>query len=75
MFIGDDADIRRFTASPPIRDPRGVDEIQLFGSAHSIGCYVAMCDGSVRLVNYGIQAETFQALGNRSDGRLDSVEP
>lgn len=74
MYIGDDADIRRFTSDAPIRDPRGHDEFQLFGSAHQEGCYVAMCDGSVRLIPFTINGLVFQKLGNRGDGEVVQFE-
>jgi Protein of unknown function (DUF1559) len=67
MYMGDDADIRRFTAFPPRLDP-SYDEIQLFGSAHFNGCYVGLGDGSVRFISYQVDAELFRRLGNRRDG-------
>ena len=69
MFLGDDADIRRFTAFPPRYDT-SYDEIQLFGSAHANGCYVGLGDGSVRFISYQINGELFRRLGNRHDGNV-----
>jgi prepilin-type N-terminal cleavage/methylation domain-containing protein len=40
-----------------------------FGSAHSGGFHAALCDGSVRTINYEIDLETFGNLCNRSDGQ------
>jgi hypothetical protein len=40
----------------------------MFGSAHGSGCHFAMCDASVRLISYSIDAETHRRLGNRMDG-------
>jgi prepilin-type N-terminal cleavage/methylation domain-containing protein len=40
---------------------------ELFGSAHSAGCLFALCDGSVSLVAYDIEAETFRQMGHRAD--------
>ena len=68
LFIGDDADIRRWTMFPPRRDPGNYDEIQLFGSAHDSGCNVAFADGSVRVISYSIDQQTWRYLGNRHDG-------
>ncbi|MGI8980908.1 MAG: DUF1559 domain-containing protein, partial [Pirellulaceae bacterium] len=70
MYIGDDADIRRFAMFAPRPDPMNYDEIQLFGSAHDNGCYVALGDGAVRFVSYQVHGETFRRLGNRRDGQV-----
>ena len=40
----------------------------MFGSAHDSGCNFAMCDGSVRLISFAIDAEVHRRLGNRMDG-------
>jgi prepilin-type N-terminal cleavage/methylation domain-containing protein/prepilin-type processing-associated H-X9-DG protein len=40
----------------------------LFGSAHPSGINVAMGDGSVRVIRYGIDPNTFNLLGHGSDG-------
>lgn len=38
-----------------------------FGSAHPGGCIVAMCDGSVDILEYDIDPETFRQMGHRAD--------
>ena len=39
-----------------------------FGSAHLVGFNMALCDGSVRMVNYTIDLATHSRLCNRRDG-------
>lgn len=47
------------------------DQIQrLFGSAHSGGFNMAMCDASVRFVNFDIDPDLHRLSGNRSDGEV-----
>ena len=41
-----------------------------FGSAHANGFHMAMCDGSVHLINYSIDATTYSNLGTRNDGEV-----
>ena len=52
----------------PMQDRSGYPSYVRFGSAHDAGCYMALCDGSVRMVSYSIDAETHRRLGNRKDG-------
>jgi hypothetical protein len=73
LYVGDDADVRRWTAEPPRRDGSGGVDYEWFGSAHAAGCVFAMCDGSVQLVNYDIDSEMHRRLGNRHDGLV--VDP
>lgn len=67
IFIGDDADNRRWTDEPPTKDAT-VDDIQHFGSAHPGGCQFVLCDGSTRTISYTIDAQVFRNFGNRHDG-------
>ena len=54
----------------PMQETIGYYSLQwhMFGSAHGSGCNFAMCDGSVRLISYLIEAEVHRRLGNRMDG-------
>jgi prepilin-type N-terminal cleavage/methylation domain-containing protein len=71
MFSGVDLDIARWTTEPPISD-RNPLAVRRFGSAHAAGCFMAYCDGSVRMTSYSIDADVHRWLGNRSDGRTAS---
>jgi len=67
VYLGDDADNRRWTDEPPQKDGKP-DDIQHFGSAHSGGCHFVLADGSTRLISYTIDATVFKNFGNRHDG-------
>ncbi len=76
--VGYDGDVIRFSSVPdsghnvpywPQQDTPGLETPNDgFGSAHSVGCYMAFCDGSVQLINYTIDHETNRRLTNRADG-------
>lgn len=40
---------------------------ELFGGPHTAGCMMSMCDGSVSLVPFDIDAEVFRQMGSRND--------
>jgi hypothetical protein len=69
LFIGDDADNRRWTDMPPMHDMQ-LDDIQHFGSPHTAGCHFVLCDGSIRTISYTIDPKIFQGFGNRRDGAV-----
>ncbi|WP_197527633.1 DUF1559 family PulG-like putative transporter [Posidoniimonas polymericola] len=41
---------------------------EFFGGPHTGGCMFSMCDGSVSLLNYDVDVETFRQMGARADG-------
>ena len=74
-LVGDDQDITRWTGysqgtplSPPQIDTPGTFALHCFGSAHLTGFQMALCDGSVHLMNYSINPEIHRRLGDRKDG-------
>ncbi|MHC4179650.1 MAG: H-X9-DG-CTERM domain-containing protein, partial [Planctomycetota bacterium] len=46
------------------------DLCYMFGSAHVAGMNACLGDGSVRSLNYKIDPNVFNALGDRMDGHL-----
>jgi prepilin-type processing-associated H-X9-DG protein len=46
-----------------------------FGAAHPAGMNAVFADGSVHNIKYGIDPQTFNALGNRDDGTNLHVDP
>jgi len=72
MYVGQDVDMNRWTdlviAGPPLQDTPGGYYPWKFGSAHSNGWGMALCDGSVQRISYTIDPEVHRCLGNRMDG-------
>jgi prepilin-type N-terminal cleavage/methylation domain-containing protein/prepilin-type processing-associated H-X9-DG protein len=50
-------------------DTPGYDDVSAFGSAHTNGCHMLLCDGSVHMTNYTIDRKVHAWLGNRQDGQ------
>lgn len=70
MYVGYDNDHYRNTYALPRQDTNGAANTFLWGSTHSGGFQMCFCDGSVRMINYGIDANTHRYLGNRKDGQV-----
>jgi prepilin-type N-terminal cleavage/methylation domain-containing protein/prepilin-type processing-associated H-X9-DG protein len=66
MYVGYDNDVNRCTASPPMQDMPGTADTFRFGSAHPGGVNMLYCDGSVRIVEYGVDPAVHLAAGRRS---------
>ena len=75
MYEGfDSCTIRYADPSPnygysPAQDTSGSGRPNIFGSAHSSGCNMAFCDGSVRMISYSIKPDVHANLANRKDGQ------
>lgn len=46
----------------------GATDGDRFGSSHTGGMNIALCDGSVRFMSYSIGLDMFKRLGNKQDG-------
>ena len=81
-MMGDDIDICRYTGMsgidpttglgnplPPMPDTPGVVYDLSFGTRHANGFQMAFCDGSVQMLNYTIDLQVHDRLGNRADGQ------
>ncbi|MBW3599472.1 MAG: DUF1559 domain-containing protein [Planctomycetes bacterium] len=66
-------DVVRRTTKPPEKDifdtslPSNFTDLQ-FGGSHPGGMMGVLCDGSVRMVRFGVDVNVFRALGVRDDG-------
>jgi hypothetical protein len=65
MFVGFDNDLYRSSITVPMFDRKGLSA-QIWGSNHFAGIFMAYCDGSVRLIEYGVNAAVFKDGGNRN---------
>ena len=70
MYTGFDHDTVRCVNPAYLltQDLSGWDGPYQFGSAHSVGFYMAFCDGSVQMISYSVEKEVHRRLGVRNDG-------
>jgi len=73
VYAGYNSDTCRATENPPAQDYIDPTNSEVgdrwFGSVHTGGANFAMCDGSVRVIIYSVDAAVFKGLGNRMDGQ------
>lgn len=67
-YIGENGDNNRWTQRGLRRDTPGLVDWQLFGSAHYAGVNIALCDGSVHLMDFETDDLVHRQFGNRRDG-------
>jgi prepilin-type N-terminal cleavage/methylation domain-containing protein len=67
---GWDHDTSRYTNQQPAADPITGDGQQRFGSSHPTGFQCVFGDGSVKMLQFGINLQTFSWLGNIADGQV-----
>jgi prepilin-type processing-associated H-X9-DG protein len=66
MYVGFDNDINRDSSyGPPMMDSPGFSSYNHYGSVHPGGINMAFCDGSVRVIEYTINAAVFKQGGTR----------
>lgn len=81
IYCGFDWDWQRWTGDEdavasaenifaPLQDQSGYDNYVTFGSAHSNGFHMALCDGSVHVISYSIDPVVHMYLGDRGDGMV-----
>ena len=58
----------------PAQDRKGKYHGGIFGSAHSAGFQVAMCDGSCKMVNYSVDPLVHRRQSSRNDGQAISSD-
>ena len=68
-WVGFDNDVVRSTAPlfKPQSDQATADCSSCFGSPHASSFHVAFCSGTVKAINYSIDATVHQYLGSRND--------
>ncbi len=66
-YTGYNRDMLRSTATAPRQDRLSYNITYEFGSAHSSGFNMVLCDGSVRSISYSIDPLIHRYLGDRKD--------
>ena len=66
MLSGDDLDLHASAEDPPPHDIKGFDDPWRFGCAHVTVWNVALCDGSVHVIAYGMDSKIHRALATRN---------
>jgi prepilin-type processing-associated H-X9-DG protein len=73
MYQGYDKDTTRWIGPKPEQDNENdgfvASHSERFGSAHASGMHMAMCDGSVHVIDYDIEQKVFGTYGARDDGK------
>ena len=67
MYAGFDSDTFRVTIEAPRRDTADFGDSRIFGSAHPSGINMLYCDGSVRVISYTVDPDTFFDAGRRTE--------
>ncbi len=70
MYMGDDADVRRWGTMAPLSDLTRIATRDAFGSRHPTTCSFVMCDGSVHAVPFTVDALVHELSCNRRDGSI-----
>ena len=73
MYMGDDADIRRWGNFVPLYDGSKVPTKDAFGSRHDSSSNFVMCDGSVHSISYSVDIHVHELLCNRRDGEVVTI--
>ena len=73
MFVGDDADVRRWGSGPPLSDSVDVRNRWAFGGRHSGVCGFVFVDGSVHNISFFIDKQTHELLSDRRDGQVVAI--
>ena len=77
--LGFDYNVNRFTTYPPAPDTTPLSyadsgSVSTFGSTHSGGCQFVYCDGSVDLISFDIDEDTYKALGTINGGEVVNLD-